>query len=243
MGLFDDKEINHIGVSIFGVSIDVGLGKKNKDKKWEKEPAEEAEPVVVKEEISGKKWAEPAGGKPAAATGTGANPCKLEVILGDIVTQGGFQAVVNPTNEYFVPGPHSVDRFLFEAAGPGLMAECKRLGRCPVGGAEVTGGYNLPYAYVIHVVGKKWKGEKEGEVLLGQCYESALEAARSFKIRSVLFPVIGSGSNGFPITKASGIAVSTVEEFVLANPGSFDRIAWVVNKPAFFQIFQTRLGG
>jgi O-acetyl-ADP-ribose deacetylase (regulator of RNase III) len=38
---------------------------------------------------------------------------------------------------------------IHRAAGPELLAECRGLGGCPVGGAKLTRGYRLPARHVV----------------------------------------------------------------------------------------------
>jgi len=82
----------------------------------------------------------------------------LDAIQGDILSQRGFDALVNPTNTKFLPGNHSLDAKVYAAAGEALRQELNKIGFCPAGSAEITQGYLLPYKYIIHVVGRKWTG-------------------------------------------------------------------------------------
>ena len=162
----------------------------------------------------------------------------LEAIQGDILSQRGFDALVNPTNSKFLPGAHSLDRKVYAVAGEGLRRELDKIGSCSMGDAEVTQGYLLPYKYIIHVVGRKWTGnDKENVESLEQSYLCALERARQYKIRTIAFPSIGTGHNGFPLTKAAGIAVGTVESYLKKHPDSFDRIAWVLWDYGTYEVY------
>ena len=153
--------------------------------------------------------------------------CAFEAVQGDILAIRGISALVVPTNQYFKPGAGSLDHYAYKAAGEGLWRELKKLGSCKPGTAEVTGAYLLPYQYIIHVVGKAWDGNNAGsEDSLRQSYISALEKAVEYKIRTLAFPSIGTGNNGFPLMKAAGIAVNTVQDFVRSHEGSFDKIIW-----------------
>jgi O-acetyl-ADP-ribose deacetylase (regulator of RNase III) len=103
---------------------------------------------------------------------------------------------------------------------PGLLAECRTLGGCPTGEARLTRGYNLPARYVIHTVGPIWRGGKHGEdELLARCYRSvfAIAAGRE-DIRTLAFPSISTGAYGFPIERASRIALREMLAGLEANP-------------------------
>ena len=175
---------------------------------------------------------------------TDVTECIFEALQGDILTLEGFSALVVPTNKDFIPGHGSLDGYAYPAAGEGLRKELKTLGCCMPGNAEVTGAYNLPYDFIIHVVGKGWDGNSQENVeVLRRCYVSALEKALQYKIRSIAFPSIGTGNNGFPLTKAAGIAVETVERFVREHEGSFDRIVWVLRGKDNYEVYRKIING
>ena len=97
----------------------------------------------------------------------------LEVVEGDL-TRLDVDAIVNAANEALAPGG-GVCGAIHRAAGPGLAAECARLGGCPTGEARITGGHGLKARHVIHAVGPVWHGGGRGEAeLLAGCYRHAL---------------------------------------------------------------------
>src|SRR5580765_5737599 len=98
----------------------------------------------------------------------------LELLMGDI-THETTDAMVSAANSSLLGGG-GVDGAIHRAAGPGLLAECRSIGFCPVGESRLTRGYRLPAGHVIHTVGPVWRGGSSGEPeLLAGCYRSSLE--------------------------------------------------------------------
>lgn len=143
----------------------------------------------------------------------------LRAIRADITTLA-VDAIVNAARPSLLGGG-GVDGAIHQAAGPGLLAECRTLGGCPPGQVRVTGGHRLPARWVIHAVGPVWRGGTQGEpALLAACYRGAVDAARQLGARSLAVPAISTGAYGYPKAAAAEVAVAAVRAALAAAPGA-----------------------
>lgn len=148
----------------------------------------------------------------------------LEVVTADITTLD-VDVIVNAANASLLGGG-GVDGAIHRAAGPELLAECRTLGGARPGEVKLTKGYRLPARYVAHAVGPIWRGGSHGEdELLASCYLRTLRLALDHGLTSVAFPSISTGVYGFPIERASRIALSTVHGFLREGAGAAPGIA------------------
>jgi O-acetyl-ADP-ribose deacetylase len=142
---------------------------------------------------------------------------QLEVIVADI-TSLSVDAIVNAANASLLGGG-GVDGAIHRAAGPELLAECRKLGGCATGDARITLGYRLPARHVIHTVGPVWNGGSLGEDdLLASCYLRSMELCQKYGLASVAFPSISTGIFRFPADRAAGIAVKTTSQALTTAP-------------------------
>jgi O-acetyl-ADP-ribose deacetylase (regulator of RNase III) len=144
----------------------------------------------------------------------------IEVVQADITTLA-VDVVVTAANATLAGGG-GVDGAVHRAAGPELLAACRRLGPLPPGGAVLTPGFRLRARYVVHAVGPIWEGGAKGEAeQLDRAYEASFRAAwAAGRVRSIAFPAISTGVYGFPKPRAAEIAVRVMRR----HEAAFERI-------------------
>ena len=163
-------------------------------------------------------------------------------IIRQTITEIEADAIVNTANPYPVVGA-GTDTAVYEAAGrEELLAAREAIGEIPVGCAAVTEAFHLPAKYVIHAVGPVWRGGRQGEQeLLKTCYRNALQTAVDLGCESAAFPLLGSGSNGFPKDLAFRIALDAIQAFLLDHEinvilAVYDRESYQISKRLFADI-------
>lgn len=138
-------------------------------------------------------------------------------ILGDITQNLGVDAIVNSCGRS-LSNSGAISGAIHRAAGPELLAECNSLGTCEEGDAKITRGYNLPTPWVIHTACPPWRGGSHGEEqVLAKCYRRCLELAVQHSLRSIAFPAIGTGTMGFPVSRAAAIAFEETSRILLTS--------------------------
>ncbi|MDX9888293.1 MAG: macro domain-containing protein [Anaerovoracaceae bacterium] len=140
----------------------------------------------------------------------------FEIVRNDI-TKMAVDAIVNSANPHVLIGA-GVDSAIHEAAGPKLFKARQEIGDIHVGSAVATPAFKLHADYVIHTVGPVWWGGGEGEKeRVKECYKNSLNIALEKGCKSIAFPLISTGTYGFPKAEALGIAISVISEFLLRH--------------------------
>ena len=159
----------------------------------------------------------------------------IDIQQGDI-TRLHVDAIVNAANTSLLGGG-GVDGAIHRAAGPELLAECRRIGGCPTGEARLTKGYRLPARYVIHTVGPIYSGRPQDPQLLKSCYENSLRLALAHELTSIAFPAISCGVYGYPIKNAARIALGAAKAFLNQHP-DFGLIVFVLFSESDLAVYQ-----
>ncbi|MDO4492166.1 MAG: macro domain-containing protein [Lachnospiraceae bacterium] len=132
---------------------------------------------------------------------------KLRFLKGDI-TDIRTDAIVLPANKHLKEGSGASEA-IFKAAGrKELTKACAKIGFCEIGSAVPTLGYGLKSKYIVHAVVPKWVDGNHNEYdFLSSAYLSALELADVMDCKSIAFPLLASGNNGFDLELAFEIGV------------------------------------
>lgn len=164
----------------------------------------------------------------------------LQIVRQDIIKMR-VDAIVNTTNEEMV-GYSGVDLAVHEGAGPLLDIECAKIAPLGLGSAKITKGYNLPAKYIIHTSGPVWQGGLVGEsIILKSCYIESLKLAVANGCHSVAFPLISSGTYGYPKDQVLKFAIQVITEFLFEHEMIvylcvFDRKSYEFSKKLFTEI-------
>ena len=124
----------------------------------------------------------------------------LHIIRNNIVNME-CDAIVNTANPYPQIGA-GTDSAVYAAAGEKrLLAARQKIGEIAPGMAAVTGPV--------------WEGGENGEeMILRSCYRTSLRIAEAKRCKSVAFPLISSGSYGYPKDAALKTAVEEIRSYL-----------------------------
>lgn len=132
------------------------------------------------------------------------------------ITKMELDAIVNAANTELKMGG-GVCGAIFKAAGEeALEAACRELAPIKTGQAVITPGFKLPARYVIHAAGPVYSRIQPGKSarLLRSAYTRSLELALENGCGSIAFPLISSGTYGFPKDKALNVATDAIKDFL-----------------------------
>lgn len=138
----------------------------------------------------------------------------LEIIRNDI-TNMHVDAIVNTANPLPVVGS-GVDSGIHRKAGNELLDARKEIGILSYGDVAITPAFALDARYVIHAVTPVWQEDTGNErLLLEDCYRKSLQLAREYSCKSIAFPLLSTGNQGFPKDLALQIALNVFNSFLM----------------------------
>ena len=141
----------------------------------------------------------------------------LQIIRNNIVNVEA-DAIVNTANPMVAVG-RGVDSAIYEAAGRDKLLEARAaIGEMKTGEVACTPAFDLNAKYIIHAIGPAWMGGDHGErEAVAACYSKSLALADELKCESIAFPLMATGTYGFPKDEALQIAIREISTFLLAH--------------------------
>ena len=138
---------------------------------------------------------------------------KPKVITGDLLDQN-VDVIVNAWNRNLIPWwlllPQGVSGAIKKRAGLAPFRELRKYGVLKLGQAVMTGAGRLRFKGIIHVAGinHAWLPSEQS---VRQSVRNALALAEKSGIRSIAFPLIGSGTGGMSQDKVLELMTQEVE--------------------------------
>ena len=138
-------------------------------------------------------------------------------IVRNDLTHMHADAIVNTANPEPIIGS-GADSEVHRKAGRKLLRARKKIGDIPYGDAVITPAFDLNAKYVILTAAPYWQGGDQNEIsLLERCYTKSLLLAVKHHCKSIAFPLLSSGNQGFPKDIALQTAVNAFSKFLLKN--------------------------
>lgn len=158
----------------------------------------------------------------------------FKIVRNDL-TKMKVDVIVNTAN----PKPKyssGTDTAVYKAAGEEeLLKERRKIGHMNEGEVAITCGFNLPAKYIIHAVSPRYiNGNFGEESKLRECYKKSLAMAAQYRCKSIAFPLIATGSFGYPKEEGMRIALDEINSFLMKQ----DMLVYLV----VFDTAATKLG-
>ena len=158
----------------------------------------------------------------------------FKIVRNDL-TKMQVDAIVNTANSKPIYSS-GTDTAVYKAAGEEeLLTERKKIGYMSEGEAAITPGFKLPAKYIIHAVSPLYiDGNFGEEEKLRNCYKKSLALAAKHECKSIAFPLIATGSFGYPKEEGMRIALDEINAFLMKQ----DMLVYLV----VFDTAATKLG-
>lgn len=141
----------------------------------------------------------------------------FKIVRNDI-TKIKADAIVNTANPEPIYSAGTDSAVYIAAGAEKLLEERKKIGRIAEGDVAVTPAFDLDAKYIFHTVGPIWQGGDYGEKeTVSKCYLNCLNKAKELELESIAFPLLATGTYGFPKADALLIATSVFSSFLAEN--------------------------
>lgn len=139
----------------------------------------------------------------------------FKIVRNDL-TKMRVDVIVNTANEEPIYST-GTDMAVYKAAGEEeLLKERRKIGHMNEGEVAITPGFKLPAKYIIHAVSPCYiDGSFNEEEKLRHCYRNSLQLAAKYECKSIAFPLIATGSFGYPKEEGMRIALDEINAFLL----------------------------
>lgn len=139
----------------------------------------------------------------------------FKIVRNDL-TKMQVDVIVNTANEAPIYST-GTDTAVYKAAGEvELLRERKKIGYMNEGDVAITPGFKLPAKYIIHAVSPCYiDGTFDEEKRLRDCYRKSLQLAAQYECKSIAFPLIATGSFGYPKEEGMRIALDEINAFLM----------------------------
>jgi len=155
----------------------------------------------------------------------------IRVEEGDVSSFVG-DAVVNAANNHLRLGT-GVAGAILQRGGGTIQDECDQYvrdnGPIRVGEAAVTGAGLLAVDFVIHAAAMGDQPTSADSIRSATA--SSLRLAKLHGVRSIAFPVLGTGVGGYPYAEAARAMVDEVQRFCSADPEALDSVVFYGFRP------------
>lgn len=138
------------------------------------------------------------------------NKVTIQVVQGDILSLP-VAAIVNDTDTDLEMSPR-----LLGKVGAAIQRELALIGYCEVGSAVITSAGNLGFEKIIHAVGPRWgEGSERGK--LSNAVFECLRLAETHKLKSIAFPAISVGANGYPLENCAKTMLTQIIDYTFED--------------------------
>jgi O-acetyl-ADP-ribose deacetylase (regulator of RNase III) len=159
------------------------------------------------------------------------NKVSIQITHGDLLSMP-VTAIVNDTDTDLMMEPRLVGK-----VGIGVQRELALIGYCEVGAAVITSAGNMGVEKIIHTVGPRWgEGSERGK--LSNAVFECLRLAELHKQKSIAFPAISTGTNGYPLENCAKTMLTQIIDYTFEDLKHLRTIILCLNSELAFEVFR-----